>query len=52
MDANLGYMWENFGFYLPDSEFLEDPEGQLKYLVLPPQSFPTTGQLEQKALKY
>ena len=33
MDANLGYMWENFGFYLPDSEYLEDPEGLLKYLV-------------------
>lgn len=34
MDANLEYMWENFGFYLPDSEYLEDPEGLLKYLVL------------------
>lgn len=26
-------MWKNFGFYLPDSEFLTDPEGLIKYLV-------------------
>ena len=32
MEANLEYMWRKFGFYLPDSEFLEDPEGLLKYL--------------------
>lgn len=25
--------WRNFGFYLPDSEFLSDPEGLIKYLV-------------------
>lgn len=33
MEANLQHMWENFGFYLPDSEYLEDPEGLLQYLV-------------------
>ncbi|KAG7670973.1 hypothetical protein Ndes2526A_g01239 [Nannochloris sp. 'desiccata'] len=32
MEENLEYMWRKFGFYLPDSEFLEDPEGMLKYL--------------------
>jgi pre-60S factor REI1 len=32
MEDNLEYMWRKFGFYLPDSEFLEDPEGMLKYL--------------------
>jgi hypothetical protein len=25
-------MYKHFGFYLPDSEFLHDPEGLLKYL--------------------
>jgi hypothetical protein len=25
-------MYKHFGFYLPDSEFLQDPEGLLKYL--------------------
>jgi pre-60S factor REI1 len=32
MEANLEYMWRKFGFYLPDSEYLEDPEGMLQYL--------------------
>ena len=32
MEQNLEYMWRKFGFYLPDSEYLEDPEGLLKYL--------------------
>lgn len=32
MEANLEYMWRKFGFYLPDLEYLEDPEGMLKYL--------------------
>lgn len=32
MQANLEYMYKHFGFYLPDSEFLTDPEGLLKYL--------------------
>ncbi|KAL6746598.1 hypothetical protein V8C86DRAFT_1839150 [Haematococcus lacustris] len=31
-DANLEYMWRTFGFYLPDSQFLKDPEGLVKYL--------------------
>ncbi|GLC35863.1 hypothetical protein PLESTM_000376600 [Pleodorina starrii] len=30
--ANLEYMFKRFGFYLPDSEYLTDPEGLLKYL--------------------
>ncbi len=33
MEANLEYMWKRFGFFLPDAEFLSDPEGLLKYLV-------------------
>lgn len=32
MEANLEYMFKNFGFYFPDSQFLADPEGLLKYL--------------------
>lgn len=32
MEENLEYMWRKFGFYLPDGEFLTDPEGLLKYL--------------------
>ncbi len=32
-EANLEYMWKNFGFYIPDSQFLVDPEGLIKYLV-------------------
>jgi len=32
MEANLEYMWRKFGFYLPDSEYLVDPEGLLRYL--------------------
>ncbi|KAG2424307.1 hypothetical protein HYH02_015197 [Chlamydomonas schloesseri] len=30
--ANLEYMFKRFGFYLPDSQYLKDPEGLLKYL--------------------
>ncbi|KAG2437956.1 hypothetical protein HXX76_005571 [Chlamydomonas incerta] len=30
--ANLEYMLKRFGFYLPDSEYLKDPEGLVKYL--------------------
>lgn len=33
MEENLEYMWRKFGFYLPDSEYLVDPEGLIKYLV-------------------
>lgn len=32
MDANLEYMFKHFGFYLPDAEYLTDPEGLLRYL--------------------
>lgn len=32
MQDNLEYMWKHFGFYLPDAEYLTDPEGLLKYL--------------------
>jgi len=32
MEENLEYMWKNFGFYLPDSKYLKDPEGMLQYL--------------------
>mmetsp|Transcript_11229 Transcript_11229/g.30624 ORF Transcript_11229/g.30624 Transcript_11229/m.30624 type:complete len:495 (-) Transcript_11229:426-1910(-) len=31
-EANLEYMWKNFGFYLPDAQYLKDPEGLIKYL--------------------
>lgn len=34
-EANLDYMFKNFGFYFPDAEYLKDPEGLLKYLVRP-----------------
>ncbi|GLI68657.1 hypothetical protein VaNZ11_013133 [Volvox africanus] len=30
--ANLEHMYKKFGFYLPDSQYLTDPEGLLKYL--------------------
>lgn len=30
--GNLEYMWKKFGFYLPDAEFLQDPDGLIKYL--------------------
>lgn len=33
MEENLEYMFKNFGFYFPDSQYLSDPEGLLKYLV-------------------
>ena len=26
-------MWQHFGFYLPDAQYLKDPEGLVKYLV-------------------
>lgn len=32
MQENLEYMYKSFGFYLPDAEYLTDPEGLLKYL--------------------
>lgn len=32
MEANLRYMYKHFGFFLPDAEFLDDPEGLIKYL--------------------
>lgn len=30
--ANLEYMLKKYGFYLPDAQYLRDPEGLLKYL--------------------
>ena len=33
LEANLEYMFKNFGFYFPDAQYLSDPEGLLKYLV-------------------
>lgn len=32
MQENLEYMYKTFGFYLPDSEYLVNPEGLLRYL--------------------
>jgi len=32
-ESNLEYMWQHFGFYLPDAQYLKDPEGLVKYLV-------------------
>ncbi|KAG2489019.1 hypothetical protein HYH03_012457 [Edaphochlamys debaryana] len=32
LEANLEYMYRTYGFYLPDSEYLKDPEGLIKYL--------------------
>jgi pre-60S factor REI1 len=32
MEENLQYMYKTFGFFLPDAEYLADPEGLLKYL--------------------
>lgn len=32
MEENLEYMWKKYGFYLPDSKYLKDPEGMLQYL--------------------
>ena len=37
-EANLEYMWKKFGFYIPDSQCLADPEGLIKYLVHAPHS--------------
>lgn len=32
LEENLEYMLKNFGFYIPDSEYLTDPRGLVKYL--------------------
>lgn len=32
MEDNLQYMYKKFGFFLPDAEYLADPEGLIKYL--------------------
>uniref|UniRef100_A0A1D2AEN6 ZN622/Rei1/Reh1 zinc finger C2H2-type domain-containing protein n=1 Tax=Auxenochlorella protothecoides TaxID=3075 RepID=A0A1D2AEN6_AUXPR len=32
LEENLKYMYLNFGFYFPDTEFLVDPEGLMRYL--------------------
>lgn len=32
MELNLEYMWRKYGFYLPDSKYLIDPEAMLQYL--------------------
>jgi pre-60S factor REI1 len=32
MEENLQYMYKRFGFFLPDAEYLADPEGLIKYL--------------------
>ena len=32
VEENLEYMLKNFGFYIPDSEYLKDPRGLVKYL--------------------
>eukprot|EP00197_Chlamydomonas_leiostraca_P015281 CAMPEP_0202858630 /NCGR_PEP_ID=MMETSP1391-20130828/1075_1 /ASSEMBLY_ACC=CAM_ASM_000867 /TAXON_ID=1034604 /ORGANISM="Chlamydomonas leiostraca, Strain SAG 11-49" /LENGTH=497 /DNA_ID=CAMNT_0049537563 /DNA_START=94 /DNA_END=1587 /DNA_ORIENTATION=+ len=31
-EANLEYMWRKYGFYMPDAQYLADPEGLFKYL--------------------
>lgn len=33
LEANLEYMWRQFHFSIPDSEFLRDAPGLLTYLV-------------------
>jgi hypothetical protein len=30
-EANLEHMFKSFGFYLPDAQFLKDPEGLLRW---------------------
>lgn len=30
LDDNLRYMYKKFGFFLPDAEYLQDPEGLIK----------------------
>jgi len=30
LDANLRYMYKNYGFFLPDVEYLQDPDGLIK----------------------
>jgi C2H2 type zinc-finger (2 copies) len=37
---NLAYMYKEFGFYFPDSEFLSDPEGLLKCVPARPPASP------------
>ena len=32
LEANLEYMLKHFGFYIPDADYLVDPEGLMKYL--------------------
>lgn len=32
MEENLQYMYKKFGFFLPDADYLSDPEGLIKYL--------------------
>eukprot|EP00892_Ulva_mutabilis_P004475 jgi/Ulvmu1/239/UM001_0243.1 len=32
LDDNLKYMYKKFGFFLPDAQYLQDPEGLIKYL--------------------
>lgn len=39
LDDNLRYMYKKFGFFLPDAEYLQDPEGLIKC------DLPATGQL-------
>mmetsp|Transcript_29012 Transcript_29012/g.81726 ORF Transcript_29012/g.81726 Transcript_29012/m.81726 type:complete len:417 (+) Transcript_29012:165-1415(+) len=34
MEANLEYMYKRFGFFIPEAEYLEDPEGLIAYLGL------------------
>lgn len=46
MEANLEYMLKNFGFYMPDAQYLSDPAGLLRYLVR--QSFTYTCNMLQQ----
>jgi hypothetical protein len=32
-EANLEYMFKNYGFYLPDAQYLKDPEGLVKWVT-------------------
>eukprot|EP01025_Chloroclados_australasicus_P038959 TRINITY_DN4020_c0_g1_i1.p1 TRINITY_DN4020_c0_g1~~TRINITY_DN4020_c0_g1_i1.p1 ORF type:complete len:432 (-),score=29.62 TRINITY_DN4020_c0_g1_i1:297-1592(-) len=32
LEANVDYMFKKFGFYFPESEYLVDPEGLIRYL--------------------
>ena len=40
LESNLDYMFKKFGFFIPDAEYLRDPEGLIKYLVPPPPPLP------------